>query len=282
MRTIAREKREVGVILIEAALLFPVFLLFIFFVVWVGKLLFIKESIYSSVTRSVELARTRGNFRTMNYNPNDDNKGSLSYIDDYFNKKVEPKRLLKLLGSKKAEARGINPFIKNSAFLTEKKCVTRKNYKDNTNYKACFYPKAELRDIPMEAMYALVFASSEIKSQLGNNVIVPCNPGDENELIGGTTMQQGCLRCNLMPLEEMGLGNCSDESCKALINSKGIAIDRFGIECFYRYPAKILDSLFSLIGFKNMGLGILVKAKQWTFLERNKFCLQNTSLSECN
>lgn len=277
-----RKLNDTGAIMIEVAFLFPVFLLFIFFVVWAGRILYIKESIYSSVTRSVNLAKTRGNFKTMNYSVSDTDKGSLAYIDAYFDKGTKSPRLLKLLGSKKSEKRGINALDKHTSFLTQSDCVTRKNYKENKNYTACFYPNASLRDMPREAMYALVFAASEMKSLLGSNVIVPCNPGAENELIGGTAEQQGCLRCNLMPLEEMGLGDCKDESCKTFINSKGVAIDRFGIECFYRYPAKIIQSLFNLIGIDDVGMGILIKAKQWTFLERNKFCLQNPSLSECN
>lgn len=280
MKAFLKKNNLHGVVIIEFIIFFPVFLLFLFFLIWVGNYIHAKNSLYSAVSNGVMLAKTRGNFSTMNFNFDERGKGSLSYIDSYIDSGVWSPRLSFLLGSKQSKNKGLIVKDEYESFLKNTKCSTRKN-SYGKSYKACFYPNATLRDIPREALYAMVFVANELKLSFGNSMTLPCNPGNEENVIGGLEDELSCISCNLMPLSEMGLTSCRDDSCESVINEKGIARDRFGIECFYRLPSSFISRIFTILGFKEMGLGVLISAKQWVFRNISEFCLKNPELSEC-
>jgi hypothetical protein len=276
-----REKQEAA-ILIEFAIVFPVFLLLIFFLYWLGILLHARETLYSAVTHGVHMGKLRGNYIAMQNMPEStSSKGLLPYIDKYIETGIWQPRLSYLLATPDQISEGINVEEKMNSFMHQS-CEQRVSTHKNKAYNACFYPRANLQNLPREAIYSLVFISSDLKRSLGNLIRMPCdvNP-DPNTLDTSATI--GCLKCNLLPLVEMGLDTCDQalSSCNTILSDQNIPRDRFGIECSYRLPTFILQGLFKIIGLGHIADGVVLKAKEWVFLDISEFCLNNPDDPEC-
>ena len=94
----------------------------------------------------------------------------------------------------------------------------------------------------------MVYISNILKQTLGGLVRFPCDPADTDNPSnpGGA----GCVKCRFLPLIEMGMDGCDQagSGCEHLLNSFGVPRDRFGIECYYRFPEFLFRPILRMIG----------------------------------
>lgn len=277
--------RARGIILVELTLILPIFLALLLLFYWFGLVMQGRETVYDSVGQAVHRAKTRGNFLVMGFDPNDASiRGLVETVDDFYDSGSTSftSRLRDLLSTQDVRDSGVGIESRYREYLTEP-CEYREDSSDGSTYQACFYDSAiPFNAFPREAWYSLVYVSNAFKQSLGPLARFPCDPSDNDT--SSSPGGSGCIKCRFLPLVELGLAGCDNvgSGCEHLLNSEGAPRDRFGIECYYRFPELFFRPILTLIGLDETVWqdGVRVYAKEWSYRELDAFCIADEAY--CN
>jgi len=211
-----------GGILIESAILFPIFLMGIFFCCWLGVTWNAKSSLTDAVSRAVRLAITRGD-------PSQAGVPPIADVDDWVNNKGSPDmaRVTALL------SRGVD-F--NDAQI----------YYNNRSLGAVFAGMSLNKvsgspGMPLGYSYALIYLYEYLKQSIGPSIRYPCDPYGNGAHDDGA----GCISCVFM-----------NPDCKTVSGTNefdayhgNVPDNRIGMECTFQPANFILTPLVRLFKY---------------------------------
>jgi len=221
---------ERGAQIVELAIALPVFLALLFFLLWSGLIVHQLVSFRAAVGNAMVLAVTRGDAALMGFDPESDRDGLLAAVDRFVDS---------------GSFDDLKPLLMSQDI--DQEFDVRRKYDD---WVAEHYTAASLRDVPREAIYAMVYLFEAMRMSTGKLVRFPCEPYGGEGLPPSVPHGAGCLKCAPLPPEEMALGQCPGPGCatEVLDPATGIPLDRFGLHCTLNADNGILSPLINLFG----------------------------------
>lgn len=159
-------KIEKGSVLLEIAVLFPLFLFGIFFFLWLGTVFNAKSALTNAVARSVRLAITRSDPQLV---------GGHMIIDleDFIDRRTESDRFKSLLSR-------------------EVDWPTADHNYAEFNKDHPLRPRS-LSDLPPEYLYSLVYLHEYLRQSLSGQIRYPCDPALPTS--DSPPAGAGCIKC---------------------------------------------------------------------------------------
>ena len=229
-----KQRKSYGGVLIEAALVLPIFIAVIFAFIWAGYYFNAKTSLSSTLIRSLRTSVTRGNFAL--------GEGTIQDIEDWYTFGGAPSaRLDSLLRSSDITWNTAKSFYDNEATEVVRTTI---------NTFGPVIPNPIMPDyVPRSYVYTYVMLYEGFRQSVGKSLRYPCNP----DLPGGDR----CLMCVLVH-PDPALRNPRASFAEAF-TVQGTTFDTYpsstglGLRCRYKPNAFMLRPVMNMLNIMTGG-----------------------------
>ncbi|MBN8550902.1 MAG: pilus assembly protein [Deltaproteobacteria bacterium] len=200
--------------LIETAIILPLFLFFILFVIWLGISFHEKATLSTSLGGGLRAAATRSDFFLMN-----SSTGILPAVQAWSGGSPDP---------------ALKPVLAHNA---PGPSDWGEEFYDSVDGTSKVFGGLPLGSLPKPYIFALIYVHESLRQSLGGSVRYPCDPYS-------STDPAGCVGCRFLNPEDGSLDPYVDGSGNLLPPPT----DRLGLQCDYRPANFIIGPLTRILG----------------------------------
>lgn len=259
--SLKRKKREKGVTLLEFLIFFPMFLLAILIIIWIGAMANAKYSLVSALANGVRLAATRGD-------PNIYGK-IINGVDGF-------ERHGAITEIERFHASGDRSAIQRYALLAQKEedllFYSAENSKFMKNLPNVIATGSQAK-LPVEYLYVIAYTVQSLTQSIGSIVRYPCDPRDQNDPEKG----DNCLYCR--PVNPLTL---TDQPYNG-DDLEDILRRRIAVRCDFKPISMLTKPIAALFGiitgaiFESNNFGII---SYGIYFDKQENCYYDQNMSQ--